>query len=77
MKKISHFQLLTFSKKLHIRRLTGSEYTSFQVTININKPYMANTNHMRTLRQDKYVYLMPGEPLKEDSQRNQMTYMKS
>ena len=36
---------------------------------------MEKTNHRRTLRQAKKVLLMPGEPLKESSQRNQ--WMKS
>ena len=37
---------------------------------------MAKANHRRILRQTK-LYLMPGEPLKQPSQRNQMTYLQS
>ena len=37
---------------------------------------MAKTNQWRILRQIK-LYLMPGEPLKQPSQRNQMTYLQS
>ena len=78
MKKISSFQLLTsLAKSSTLDVLRGSECTSLKLTININKPYMAKTNYLRTLRQAKQVYLKPGEPFKQHSQRNQMTYLKS
>ena len=54
VKKINGFQLLTsLAKRFTSNFLQGSEYASFQLTININKPYMAKTNQMRTLRQAK------------------------
>ena len=54
VKKINGFQLLTsLAKSFTSDFLQGSEYASFQLTININKPYMAKTNQMRTLRQAK------------------------
>ena len=77
MKKINGFQLLTsLAKGSTSDVLHDSEYNSFQLPININKPYMAKTNQWRILRQIK-LYLMPGEPLKQPSQRNQMTYLQS
>ena len=54
LKKINGFQLLTSLPKGSTSDvLQGSEYISFHLTININKSYMAKTNHRRTLRQAK------------------------
>ena len=52
VKKINGFQLLTgLQKTLTSDVLQRSECTSFQLTININKPYTTKANHRRTLMQ--------------------------
>ena len=49
VKKINALQLLTsLAKNSSSDVLQGSEYASFQLTININKPYMAKMNHRET-----------------------------
>ena len=51
VKKISSFQLLTSLAKSSTSDVSqGSEYASFQSTININKTCMAKASHRRTLR---------------------------
>ena len=66
VKKISGFQLLTtLAKSSTLDVLQGSEHASFQLTLNINKPYMAKMNHRRTLRQANKCTLMPGELFKQ------------
>ena len=51
-KNINGFQLLTsLAKSFTSEVLQGYEYAFFHLTININKPYIAKTNHRRTLKQ--------------------------
>ena len=56
MKKINGFQLLTSSAKGSTSDVVqGSEYTSFQLTINISKAYMAKINHRRNHNLNKSI----------------------
>ena len=54
MKNINGFHLLTsLVESSESDILQGSEYAPFQLTINVNKPYMTKANHRRILWQVK------------------------
>ena len=54
-----------FAESSNLDVWQGSEYAIAQWNIKKIKPHKAKTHNMATLRQDAYVYLITGKPLKQ------------